>query len=119
MDDNRPCRHSGIGRRTAKESGTSGRHDRRRGEKQRRDWPPYLRLVRACDGAGDGDRLRAAGRRRADDFSMASLAARYAEIYEDLARADRREADLRAARPRVLSRWFRGLRRMMQAIHRG
>jgi glycosyltransferase involved in cell wall biosynthesis len=56
-------------------------------------------------------RLRAAGERRADDFSMDRLAARYAEIYRSLASQGRerspwllRASLLRHRLPRTLSR---------------
>jgi phosphatidylinositol alpha-mannosyltransferase len=43
-------------------------------------------LARALADTGLRERLVAAGSRRADDFSMVSLAARYAEIYRSVAR---------------------------------
>jgi phosphatidylinositol alpha-mannosyltransferase len=44
-------------------------------------------LDRAVRDRGLADRLRAAGSSRAEDFAMSSLADRYVEIYEDLARS--------------------------------
>jgi len=54
-------------------------------------------LRRALDDGSLRERLVTAGSRRADDFSMVSLAARYAEIYRSVARPE--------AMPRRLSPW--------------
>jgi len=81
-------------------------------------------LRRVLDDADYADRLRAAGNRRADDFCMTVLAARYAEMYERLAAG--RDQDERDAADRLrfgwragVSRWIRGLRHMMHAVRKG
>jgi phosphatidyl-myo-inositol alpha-mannosyltransferase len=81
-------------------------------------------LRRVLDDPELAERLRVAGNKRADDFSMTTLASHYAAIYEGLAadtrqrKLDRLEAE-RAARRGGVSRWIRGLGRMMQAVRRG
>jgi len=81
-------------------------------------------LRRVLEDPGLAERLRIAGDRRADDFSMTALAERYAAIYEGLA-ADRDQRRLdRANGTRVgwragVSRWIRGLGRMMHAVRSG
>jgi len=81
-------------------------------------------LRRILDDGELADRLRSAGNRRADDFSMTALATRYAAIYEGLA-ADRdqrrldRENAMRVGWRAGVSRWIRGLGRMMHAVHSG
>jgi hypothetical protein len=64
--------------------------------------------------------LRAAGDTRADEFSMTTLANRYAAIYEDLA-ADRqrRRSEREGVASHRVSRLMRGLRRMMHAVQGG
>ena len=81
-------------------------------------------LRRILDDGELADRLRFAGNRRADDFSMTALATRYAAIYEGLA-ADRdqrrldRENAMRVGWRAGVSRWIRGLGRMMHAVRSG
>ena len=74
-------------------------------------------IVRILDEPGLADRLRAAGTARADDFSMTTLARRYAEIYEELAAEGRAAAaDARGSGNRVrrwVSRWQVRRHRMM------
>ena len=80
-------------------------------------------IRRVLDEPGLADRLRAAGTARADDFSMTTLARRYAEIYEDLA-ARRIAAAWQTEPPAVgwrrwVSRLQAGRHRMMGASRRG
>ncbi len=74
-------------------------------------------LRRVLDDATLADRLRAAGQARAEDFSMTTLATRYAAIYEELAaeRIARRAARDAVPQDRV-SRWRRTLGRMLHAV---
>lgn len=77
-------------------------------------------LRRVLDDPVLADRLRAAGDTRADDFSMTTLANRYAAIYEDLAADRQRRRLAREAVPSDgVSRLMRGLRRMMHAVQGG
>jgi phosphatidylinositol alpha-mannosyltransferase len=73
-------------------------------------------LALALDDPALADRLRASAARRADDFSMESLARSYAAIYEDLA-LERRSR--RAAQGEVVSRWRRYTGRMLQGVRGG
>lgn len=70
-------------------------------------------ILRVLDEPGLADRLRAAGCERAEDFSMTTLARRYAEIYEELATSDDSRASAAGRRERVVSRWQRMRHRMM------
>ena len=73
-------------------------------------------LTRVLDDVEIAERLRTAGLRRADDFSMTVLAQRYIAIYEELAALDR--ADRRRQRLAV-SRWSAIRNRMMAAVSGG
>jgi len=77
-------------------------------------------LLRVLDDPVLAERLRAAGDTRADEFSMTTLANRYAAIYEDLA-ADRqrRRSEREGVASHRVSRLMRGLRRMMHAVQGG
>jgi hypothetical protein len=55
-------------------------------------------LHRALTDRNLAERLIAAGNRRADDFSMTTLACRYAEIYRTVA--------ARATEPKAISPWL-------------
>jgi phosphatidylinositol alpha-mannosyltransferase len=69
-------------------------------------------IIRMLEEPGLADRLRDAGRRRADDFSMTTLAERYAAIYEELAAGSRRGAADAAAEGQWVSR-LRAMRHRM------
>jgi phosphatidylinositol alpha-mannosyltransferase len=74
-------------------------------------------LRRVLDDDALADRLRVAGDSRADDFSMATLAGLYADIYERLAADDTARTAARAAgEQHRVSRWRRRLGRMMQGV---
>ena len=70
-------------------------------------------IMRMLVEPGLADRLRAAGTRRADDFSMTTLAQRYAEIYEELAAEGGRDHAAQAAERDWVSRWRAVRHRMM------
>lgn len=74
-------------------------------------------LTRVLDDPALASRLRTAGQARADEFSMRTLAACYATIYEELA-AERwaRRAARDAEVGNRVSRWRRTLGRMMHAV---
>ena len=74
-------------------------------------------LRRVLDDPALAERLRTAGQTRADDFSMRTLAACYATIYEELAAERVRRRAAREAQPRSrVSRWRQTLGRMMHAV---
>ncbi|MCU1396811.1 MAG: pimA [Ilumatobacteraceae bacterium] len=77
-------------------------------------------LRRVLDDDALADRLREAGQRRAEDFSMTTLAEAYVAIYERLI-ADRlaRRAHRGAIEERRGSRWRRVVARMMHAVPGG
>ena len=73
-------------------------------------------LNRVLDEPDLAEALREAGLRRAEDFSMASLARAYLAIYEDLV------AEAKAnpgSRPVPVPRWKQDARRMMQRVRGG
>lgn len=73
-------------------------------------------LTRVLDDGDLAERLRAAGLRRAEHFSMTELAKRYARIYEDLAQ-ERRDRRARQVDKQSRRRAWRD--RMMAGVHRG
>lgn len=74
-------------------------------------------LRRVLDDSALADCLREAGQRRADDFSMTTLACHYAAIYERLAAEQRAlRAASEAEPPSRVSRWRRTVGRMMHAV---
>ena len=74
-------------------------------------------LRRVLDDSDLANRLSAAGQARADDFSMRTLAACYAAIYEELAAERMARRATREAEPGSrVSRWRRTVGRMMHAV---
>ena len=73
-------------------------------------------LRRLLDDDSLADRIRTAGQRRAEDFSMAELARLYAAMYEELA-AQRQAQTARTVAKE--SRWTEWRDRMMVAVRRG
>ncbi len=72
-------------------------------------------IGRILDEPGLAERLRVAGSRRADDFSMTTLARRYAEIYESIAVPDDDNGHRAGRVQRWRSRWRAMRDRMMVA----
>lgn len=70
-------------------------------------------ILRVLGEPGLADRLRAAGNGRADDFSMTTLARRYAAIYEELAAARATRPFPGGRRAAAVSRWQALRARMM------
>ena len=72
-------------------------------------------LIRVLDEPGLADRLRTAGTARAAEFSMTTLARRYAELYEELASAGSRSGPAAPGGRASMSRWRAVRHRMLAA----